>query len=700
MKTYDSTRPPILPPKAPATPTAPLSPITEAPPSTGVAPSAVQQARNTDAFLTTPAEAVQTPAAAQRQWALAPTLDSVRKGGGLVTLRQGMAGDGVMELQRMLGLPAAQQDGMFGEGTRAAVESFQKSAGLKVPPGLEGQVGATTLQTLEKAAASRPTSGAGATVDLDQELASPRSLISRAIGHAEGNLDVNGNTTGAYDGHSDPGNGKQNKGTFSYQHGASTPEQADQAQLAKFRAQRPTYEAAARNAGLDPNNPLLAAAYFDTFTQSEAAANLPGGFLDQLPELARKGVTPENIIDIRVQSYVDPSTGRLDAPAFGNDPVDLRRDQTRRMDAIVSVLQGEGKGGTTGPTSPAPTGSPSASGTLLKNGATGPAVESLQKQLQQAGFEPGGTDGVFGPGTEAAVKAFQQARGLDADGVVGPRTKAALDMATQAPSTGAPSAGGTTPWTPAPSLADVATGKAVLKQGMQGDSVKDLQKLLGLEADGKFGKGTADAVAAFQKSRLQVPPGMEGQVGGTTLETLKKAAASGQVGAGQGSVNTNHPLLQRLATGALDNGPYGMCVATTIGNMDKLGVPNFPGGTSDDPNNPRGAMVRMMREGGWTSVPLPGSEPRRISSPAFGDVTAHVIPADAYERMAQAGQIPSGALIFQTRHGWDYDGGSNGNDMGIVRDNGRVTHNFESMPPIIYGDAKEVVLLVPKDALQ
>ncbi len=207
-------------------------------------------------------------------------------------------------------------------------------------------------------------------------------------------------------------------------------------------------------------------------------------------------------------------------------------------------------------------------------------------------------------------------------------------------------------------------------------------------------------MAAFQKSHLKTPPGMEGQVGGTTLATLKKAAASGQVGAGQGTVNANHPLLQRLATGHLDNGPYGMCVATTLENMDKLGVPNFPGGTADDPNNPRGAMVRMMREGGWTSVPLPGSEPRRISSPAYGDVTAHVIPADAYERMAQAGQIPSGALIFQTRHGWDYSGGSSGNDMGVVRNNGRMTHNFESMPPIIYGDAKEVVLLVPKDALQ
>lgn len=65
---------------------------------------------------------------------------------------------------------------------------------------------------------------------------------------------------------------------------------------------------------------------------------------------------------------------------------------------------------------------------VLQEGATGPDVRSLQQSLLKAGFPPGSIDGQFGPGTEAAVLAFQQSAGLLADGVVGARTAAVLGL--------------------------------------------------------------------------------------------------------------------------------------------------------------------------------------------------------------------------------------------------------------------------------
>lgn len=65
----------------------------------------------------------------------------------------------------------------------------------------------------------------------------------------------------------------------------------------------------------------------------------------------------------------------------------------------------------------------------LRRGSKGDAVERLQRALAAAGFGPGANDGTFGPGTEAAVKRFQAARGLTADGVVGPATWSALSAA-------------------------------------------------------------------------------------------------------------------------------------------------------------------------------------------------------------------------------------------------------------------------------
>ncbi len=63
---------------------------------------------------------------------------------------------------------------------------------------------------------------------------------------------------------------------------------------------------------------------------------------------------------------------------------------------------------------------------VLENGSSGAAVEALQMLLNCNGYSCGRVDGDFGAGTEAAVKKFQQAHGLDPDGIVGGDTWSAI----------------------------------------------------------------------------------------------------------------------------------------------------------------------------------------------------------------------------------------------------------------------------------
>jgi uncharacterized protein (TIGR02594 family) len=63
---------------------------------------------------------------------------------------------------------------------------------------------------------------------------------------------------------------------------------------------------------------------------------------------------------------------------------------------------------------------------LLKRGNKGPKVRDLQRRLRELGYNPGPVDGIFGPRTEAAVRAFQRDSKLVADGIVGPCTRANL----------------------------------------------------------------------------------------------------------------------------------------------------------------------------------------------------------------------------------------------------------------------------------
>jgi len=65
---------------------------------------------------------------------------------------------------------------------------------------------------------------------------------------------------------------------------------------------------------------------------------------------------------------------------------------------------------------------------VLQEGSHGPDVIKLQEALEKRGFSPGAADGDFGPGTEAAVIAFQRSEHLTPDGIAGPQTQAALGL--------------------------------------------------------------------------------------------------------------------------------------------------------------------------------------------------------------------------------------------------------------------------------
>lgn len=65
--------------------------------------------------------------------------------------------------------------------------------------------------------------------------------------------------------------------------------------------------------------------------------------------------------------------------------------------------------------------------TIRKGTSDRQATIVLQNSLNKLGFNAGVVDGVFGPGTEKAVKDFQSSKGLVADGIVGPMTWNMLD---------------------------------------------------------------------------------------------------------------------------------------------------------------------------------------------------------------------------------------------------------------------------------
>lgn len=71
---------------------------------------------------------------------------------------------------------------------------------------------------------------------------------------------------------------------------------------------------------------------------------------------------------------------------------------------------------------------PAVEAASYKKGSSGAVVTQIQTKLKSWGYYTGSVDGVYGSGTERAVRAFQQKNGLTVDGKAGDQTLAAMGL--------------------------------------------------------------------------------------------------------------------------------------------------------------------------------------------------------------------------------------------------------------------------------
>lgn len=136
--------------------------------------------------------------------------------------------------------------------------------------------------------------------------------------------------------------------------------------------------------------------------------------------------------------------------------------------------------------------------TLPARGHRSEAVAVAQRALMSAGIQvKGGADGLFGSGTEAAVKQFQSAKGLPVTGLLDSGTASALNLI--APTVQAKA-------TPTTKKARFAEASDLPSRGDRGKDVRAVQKALVASdielkggVDGVFGVATAVAIQKFQE---------------------------------------------------------------------------------------------------------------------------------------------------------------------------------------------------------
>lgn len=157
--------------------------------------------------------------------------------------------------------------------------------------------------------------------------------------------------------------------------------------------------------------------------------------------------------------------------------------------------------------------------------------------------------------------------------------------------------------------------------------------------------------------------------------------------------NGDKTLFTLATTNKLINRGEGRCTESVAHTLDANKIKNPT--TNADPNNPRGYAIQFVNKFGWKSV---GGSPTPLSG-ADGSASLGVMPQKDYISNASSGNVPSGSLVFSTKHNDWFGNSSPGYDTAIARNGGKNLWNGKMNGDSIYGAAtKSAIVLVPSDS--
>lgn len=431
------------------------------------APAATTASPARSATPATPARGAAQPrgnaAAAGALWSPAPSLEAVA--GGQAELHEGHEGAAVRAIQPLLGVEV---DGRFGPITAGAVRRFQSAEGLSPA---SGRVGATTLRALRGGGAATPggaSAPAGPAAGGETVNAAPLAVWTTGrprpgAGVTSTELPRSGWDGGDFLGHHT--DRTRSPAADRVRAGRNVPYESIEAWDFTFE------KADSRGKGVNGTAQGLP---LRVHVDSKVADIQPsfqgsGGYgkfiiLQELESGERIAIHHlDSVGDFRVGQALSAGTVFGTQGGSGNGRLDYAThvDVVGTRGVVERFVRANQSGRfqkrpTPGGDRPAPTPSPAPApagparapdgwtdapalsdlrgGAVLQRGMRGEAVRHVQQLL---GVD---ADGLFGPGTQAAVRRFQQARGLTPppglEGAVGATTLAALEADAKARAAG------------------------------------------------------------------------------------------------------------------------------------------------------------------------------------------------------------------------------------------------------------------------